>query len=71
MNNLDKKLHLLRAVLSEGDCSIKIQKEGIENYLVTLQIGTKRDTMHVTPSQWIQIPNNLDQWDRVEMDDEN
>lgn len=67
MNNLDKKLHLLRAVLSEGDCSIRIQKEGTDNYLVTLQIGTKRDTMHVTPSQWLQIHNRLDLWEQEDL----
>lgn len=71
MANLAKKLHGLRAVLTEGLCSLSFQKIDSENILVILKIGVIRGTMHVTVSQLHEIPNRLDQWDREEMDDEN
>ena len=70
MANLAKRLHGLRAVLTEGLCSLSFQKIDNENILVILKIGVIRGTMHVTVSQLHEIPNRLDQWDREEMVDE-
>ena len=64
MGNLEKKLHGLRAVLTEGNVKLSFQKTGAEEILVIVQIGTQREPMHVTPSQLHEIANNLDQWDR-------
>ena len=60
MANLAKKLHGLRAVLSEGVCSLSFQKEDNENILIVLKIGVVRGTMHVTVSQLHEIPNKLE-----------
>ena len=70
MANLAKRLHGLRAVLTEGLCSLSFQKIDNENILVILKIGVIRGTMHVTVSQLHEIANRLDQWDREEMVDE-
>ena len=67
MANLAKRLHGLRAVLTEGLCSLSFQKTDNENILVILKIGVIRGTMHVTVSQLHEIPNKLDQWDREEI----
>lgn len=68
MADLAKKLHGLRAVLSEGVCSLSFQKIDAENILIVLKIGVVRGTMHVSVSQLHEIPNKLDQWDREEVE---
>ena len=64
MGNLEKKLHGLRAVLTEGKNSLSFQKTGADEILVTIQLGTHREPMHITATQLHEIANNLDQWDR-------
>lgn len=68
MADLVKKLHLLQAVLTEGECKLTIQKESDENYVVFVEIGKHRGTMHLTETQMHQIPNRCDQWEREEIE---
>lgn len=67
MAELVKKLGLLQAVLTEGDCRITIQKESGENYVAFMQIGKHRGVMHLTETQMHQIPNRCGQWEREEV----
>lgn len=67
MAELVKKLHLLQAVLTEGECKLTIQKESNDNFVVFMQIGTHRGTMHVSETQMHQIPNKCGMWEKEEV----
>lgn len=68
MAELVKKLGLLQAVLTEGDCRITIQKKSGEVFDVFMQIGKHRGHMSVTETQIHQIPNRCEQWEREEIE---
>lgn len=66
MNELNKRLHGLRAVLREDGKTISMQKIDAENILLIAESGMKSIRITATVSQLQQMLNRLDLWESME-----